>query len=80
VPGGDTLISVFHLRNYKTKNLAGLTRAMRALAAGGEGTMLQIIGVGSPSDIAACQALFGTAPNIGLAGPGPAAGKKPLRS
>lgn len=69
VPGGDALISVFHLRNYETKNLAGLTRAMRALAAAGSGAKLQIIGDGSPGETAACQAIIGTTPNTALAGP-----------
>lgn len=69
VPRGSALISVFHLRNYKTKNLVGLTCAMRALAAGGDGTMLQVIGDGSPNDTVACQAIVSSLPNIGLAGP-----------
>jgi glycosyltransferase involved in cell wall biosynthesis len=68
-PGGNALISVFHLRNHAIKNLAGLARAMRALGTEGCPATLQVIGGGSAAETAACAALIAKTPNITLTGP-----------
>lgn len=69
VAGGTALLSVFHLRNHHTKNLAGLTRAIRRLEARGAPVPLQVIGGGSPSETAACERIIAGSRAITLAGP-----------
>lgn len=67
--GGEKLISVFHLRNHRVKNLDLLSRAMRQLADSESAAMLDIIGGGTEQDIAACEKAIGTNPAISLVGP-----------
>lgn len=70
VPAGDGLVSVFHLKNYKRKNLAHMVEAMRLLAPeDGLATTLSVIGGGEPDQVAACEALIGDTAGIHLAGP-----------
>jgi len=69
IPNGNALISVFHLRNHKTKNLSGLTAAMLTLEADRNPAILHVIGGGSEADTAACQAIIARAPNMTLTGP-----------
>lgn len=67
--GGNALISVFHLRNHKIKNLAALAKAQRVLATSGCPAALHVIGGGSPVQTATCQALIAKAHGMTLAGP-----------
>ena len=69
VAAGRSVISVFHLRNHEIKNLAGLAAAVRALAASGLPCDLRIYGGGSPEEVARCEAIIGTAPDMQLMGP-----------
>jgi glycosyltransferase involved in cell wall biosynthesis len=69
VPGGDSLISVFHLRNHMIKNLAGLARAIQMLEASGQPAALRVIGGGSEAETAACRSLVAKAPGMTLGGP-----------
>lgn len=68
-PGGENIISVFHLKNHAIKNLGGLVAAMRINAAEGKRCDLHIFGGGSPEEHAACKAVIGDAPGITLMGP-----------
>lgn len=54
---GDGLISVFHLKNWRRKNLPGLLAAYRSLARSGVDTALTIVGGGSAADFAQARAL-----------------------
>ena len=67
--GGDGLVSVFHLRQHRAKNVEGLARAMAMVD--GEAT-LTIIGGGDGDDRQRVRALIGNAANIALAGHVPA--------
>jgi glycosyltransferase involved in cell wall biosynthesis len=65
----DELLSVFHLRHHRNKNLAGMVRAVRVLEQGGEPGRLTVIGGGSAADLVACRALAGSASRIAFEGP-----------
>jgi glycosyltransferase involved in cell wall biosynthesis len=67
-PAGSGFISVFHLRNHKIKNLDGLTKAMRVLAADGSNARLDIIGGGNAAQFAECKRRIARSPNIALIG------------
>ena len=54
-PGGESFASVFHLRNYRRKNLQGLARAMKLRGQAGLPGSLSIIGGGEPGDLARCR-------------------------
>lgn len=69
VVGGDALISVFHLRNHKIKNLAGLAIAMQTLKTSSGCFPLKVIGGGNPTETQACKTVIARAENITLAGP-----------
>lgn len=69
VAGNKELLSVFHLKNHKRKNLKGLAAAMRKVALCDPQIKLTVIGGGSAQDIAACQTLIADLPNASLAGP-----------
>lgn len=69
VTGSKELISVFHLKNYKRKNLKGLAEAMRLLAQADPAIRLTIIGGGSEDDIARCKSMLIGIDNVSLAGP-----------
>lgn len=68
VTGSKELLSVFHLKNYKRKNLKGMAAAMRKIALYDSDIRLTVIGGGSPQDILACEALTANLPNVSLAG------------
>lgn len=68
-PGGKRLISVFHLRNHRIKNVAGMANAMRIAQSRGCKAELEIIGGGTQAEMAACEAAIAKASNITLAGP-----------
>lgn len=67
--GGDRLISVFHLRHHKIKNLAGIAGAARRCATEGLLDHVEIVGGGSEADLSACRAIVGRAPHVEFAGP-----------
>jgi glycosyltransferase involved in cell wall biosynthesis len=52
--GGDGLVSVFHLQNYRRKNLVRMAAAMRVLAHEGYAVNLAIIGGGGERDLQRC--------------------------
>lgn len=66
---GGHLLSVFHLLRYKGKNLAGMARAMNLLRTAGEARELQVIGGGTPAELARCQAIVARSPGVRLVGP-----------
>lgn len=67
-PRGDSFVSVFHLKNYRGKNLAGIARAYRLLALDGAPPPLDVIGGGTDDDFRACNALTKDFPQIRLVG------------
>jgi len=69
VPGGQGLITTFHLKNYRRKNLEGMASALRIL--GGQGTLpeLRVIGGGSPAEQLKCETLTGDLSTVHYAGP-----------
>lgn len=69
VCGGSALVSVFHLRNHKVKNLEGIAAAMRALEASGHRHPVQVFGGGSPSDMSECEAIARKTHGLKLMGP-----------
>lgn len=69
VVGGNGLLSVFHLMNYKRKNVAGMVQALRLLDRKGEAPPLAIIGGGEPHERQRCEALARQAPSLTLEGP-----------
>lgn len=68
-PGGDSFVSIFHLKNHRGKNLAGIVRAYRQLARNGAPPPLDIIGGGTDDELRACQALTQDFSQIRLVGP-----------
>ena len=68
--GGDGLVSVFHLKNYPGKNLAGIVAAYRLLQKAGKPLpALEVIGGGTEAEIAACKAIAADFPQITFPGP-----------
>ncbi|MFN3990791.1 MAG: glycosyltransferase [Erythrobacter sp.] len=67
--GGSGLVSLFHLKSHQRKNLAGMAKALRLLAARGSAPTLTIYGGGSPADLAAARASTGDAPGLSFGGP-----------
>lgn len=69
VEAGATVISVFHLRNHRIKNLSGLAAAMSEIARGNQQCRLQIYGGGSRKETARCAAIVANIPGMELMGP-----------
>ncbi len=69
VTGGSGLTSVFHLRNYRGKNLRNQCRAMALLRTRHPDLMLEVIGGGDPVDVARSRAVIGASDNVRLCGP-----------
>lgn len=67
--GGDALVSVFHLRNHRIKNLSNLVRAQRKLERDGCSAPLRVYGAGSDRDWKHCAKIAHGAKNISLMGP-----------
>ncbi|WP_407876380.1 glycosyltransferase family 4 protein [Qipengyuania nanhaisediminis] len=63
------LVSVFHLKNRKVKNLGRLAEATRMLGKEGFTRPLAIIGGGETNDFEACRTITGESDLIDLAGP-----------
>lgn len=66
---GDGFISVFHLKNYATKNLSGMAKAMKQLNEDHAALTLCVIGGGSPDDVERCARITEDAKGITFAGP-----------
>lgn len=66
---GEGLLSVFHLKNYKLKNLSSMAKAMRQLDRQGQGQSLSIVGGGSPDEIRCAQQMVAGIAGIRLEGP-----------
>lgn len=67
-PEGRGLLSVFHLRSHRRKNLAGMAKALRHAASTGRPLALAIVGGGSAADIAAARRAAGNAPGLAFEG------------
>lgn len=65
---GEGLISVFHLKNYQTKNLKNTALAVKVLEQEGRALELAIIGGGSDEDFAACRKVTKNAHGIHFEG------------
>lgn len=63
------LISVFHLKNHRVKNLHGMVRAIEKCNVSSPKTSLAIIGGGSKNEMKACQAIAGQSAFIQFEGP-----------
>ena len=68
-PNGEGIVSVFHLRHAKLKNLSGLVQAITLLRARGVEDRLRIIGGGSARDVATCDREIADARGITRVGP-----------
>lgn len=66
---GHGLISVFHLKNFRNKNLAGMVEGLKIANQSGVNLALELVGGGESQDITACKTLTGEDPNICLLGP-----------
>jgi glycosyltransferase involved in cell wall biosynthesis len=66
---GDGLISVFHLKSHKRKNLSTMADALRLAAADGSPIKLAVCGGGSEAERAAAKASAGHAPGLVFEGP-----------
>ena len=66
--GGNGLLTVFHLKNHRRKNLAAMVRAMALVQPALPDARLAIVGGGSDGDKAACLKVIGNQPTITLAG------------
>jgi glycosyltransferase involved in cell wall biosynthesis len=73
-PGGDGLVSAFHLQSHRRKNLDNMALASDRLADTFPRARLAIVGGGSPADRAACARVAANHPAIALEGPQPLAG------
>lgn len=69
VVGGNGLVSVFHLKSHKRKNLAGIVQAFRLLERNGQAPPLSIIGGGDPADRVRCEAIAAQTRSITFQGP-----------
>lgn len=67
VRGGNGFLSVFHLKNFRRKNLSGMVRALEELD--DESATLTVVGGGDAKDRAACTRLIRRHRQIILAGP-----------
>lgn len=76
-PGGQGLVSVFHLASARRKNLAGLARAFRLLGERLPDAKLAVIGGGSETERRAAKAMAGVHSGISFAG---AAARDEVRS
>lgn len=65
---GTGLVSAFHLRNARLKNLSGMVTAMETVSKATPGAQLAILGGGNPVDIALCRKIVGKSPNITFEG------------
>lgn len=66
--GGTGLVTAFHLKNYRRKNLAGMAHALKSLDKGNSGIKLTVIGGGNDRDRKACEAIARETGSITFAG------------
>jgi len=69
MPGGAGLITTFHLKNYRRKNLDGMANALRILGSQGTPPELLVIGGGSQAEQLKCEALTADLTAVRYAGP-----------
>lgn len=69
VSDGSGLISTFHLKNHRRKNLRGMVEAMKLLEKAGENASLAIVGGGDDAQVRACRDVIGDSSSIMLEGP-----------
>lgn len=69
VEAGKAVISAFHLRNHRSKNLTGLAAAVRDIVGGTQPCKVQIYGGGSRKETDECAAIVAGIPNMELMGP-----------
>lgn len=69
VASNSGLLSVFHLKNRKIKNLEGMVKGVRYAQAQSTPIRLNVAGGGSERDIRACRKIIGRNPGISLIGP-----------
>lgn len=67
-PVGDGFVSVFHLKNYRRKNLQGTVAAFRLLQADTPLVRLAIIGDGSPTEREQCRSIVAGTDGISFEG------------
>ena len=65
---GSGIITAFHLKNARRKNLQGLARAMQLLEQKGAAPALKVIGGGSADDEARCRSILRPVKNAELVG------------
>ncbi|TIX48982.1 glycosyltransferase family 4 protein [Alteraurantiacibacter aquimixticola] len=68
-PSGSGLLTVFHLKSQRRKNLATMARAMDMLADRGEAQELAVVGGGSPKDMEVARKVASRAEHIFFEGP-----------
>lgn len=68
VAGGEGLLSVFHLKSYRRKNIKGLATALRLLHREGKAITLDIVGGGDEAHVAQARKAAGVAPGLRLCG------------
>lgn len=66
---GEGLVSVFHLRSFRRKNLCNLARAVALVAEQEPDVRLSVVGGGDARDVAGCRRLTDKVSQISLAGP-----------
>lgn len=69
VAGGEGILSVFHLKSYRRKNLKGLAAALRILHREGKAITLDIVGGGDAAHAARARKLAGDTPGLRFCGP-----------
>lgn len=65
---GNGMLSVFHLRHWRTKGFDRLLHAYRLLAAAGSAQRLTVVGGGDPATLARCRELAADVPGVEFAG------------
>lgn len=68
-PSGSSLVSVFHLKNQRIKNLKGMLEGLHIANKCGAGLTLNVVGGGEEKDFDACRSLAKFNPNAKLEGP-----------
>lgn len=69
VAGGAGMITTFHLKNHRRKNLDGIAKAFHILEAKKISPGLQVIGGGSPAELQQCEAVTAGLKSVSYTGP-----------
>ncbi len=67
--GGKDIVSVFHLKNHRTKSLAGIASAAKILEERGNSHSINVIGGGTKEDLATCMRITSKSASISFPGP-----------